>query len=40
MDEELQEDDLYDEESRELLVDEDSLTPEEAAFMQGYDDAL
>lgn len=30
---------IYSEETRELLVDEDSLRPEEAGFMQGYEEA-
>ncbi|MBD3354441.1 hypothetical protein GF361_00470 [Candidatus Woesearchaeota archaeon] len=30
---------IYSEESRELLVDEDELSPEEAAFMKGYEEA-
>ena len=31
-----EEHDIYGESSREELVDGDELTPEEAAFMQGY----
>ncbi len=30
---------IYSEESRELLVDKDELSPEEAAFMKGYEEA-
>ncbi len=30
---------IYSEEFRENMVDEDELTPEEAAFMRGYEDA-
>ena len=34
-----EEEDIYGEDSRERLVDEDELTPEEAGFMQGYMDS-
>lgn len=30
---------IYDENSREQLLDDDGLSPEEAAFMEGYEDA-
>ena len=30
---------FYSEEMREELIESDGLTPEEAAFMQGYDEA-
>lgn len=32
-------DDVYSEKARVLLVDDDEMTPEEAAFMQGYEEA-
>lgn len=35
----MKDDSIYSEESREDMVDEDELSPEEAAFMQGYEDA-
>ncbi len=38
--EELREDDIYSEESRDDLVENDELKPNEAGFMQGYEDAL
>jgi len=34
-----EEEDVYGEMSREELVDDDQLTPEEAGFMQGYMEA-
>ena len=34
-----EEEDIYGEDSRERLVDEDELTPEEAGFMQGYSES-
>lgn len=34
-----EDDDIYSEEMRELLLDEDELSPEEEAFMRGYDEA-
>jgi len=34
-----EEEDIYGEESREGLVEDDQLTPEEAGFMQGYTQA-
>ena len=37
--EEQQETDIYDEEGREELLEEDEISAMEAAFMQGYDDA-
>ncbi|HLC96775.1 MAG TPA: hypothetical protein VJH97_05645 [Candidatus Nanoarchaeia archaeon] len=41
MDEEdIIEDDPYNEESREMQVDDDSMDAGEAGFMQGYEDAL
>ena len=40
MDDEILEDDPYNEESREMLVDDDSMDADEAGFMQGYEDAL
>ena len=40
MDENLENDSIYSEGKREDLVDEDGLSPEEAAFMQGYEDAF
>ena len=30
---------IYSEEGREMLLDEDELSPSEAAFMRGYDEA-
>ena len=30
---------FYDERSREVMMDDDELSPEEAGFMQGYDEA-
>ncbi len=30
---------IYSKKSRESMVEEDELTPEEEAFMQGYEDA-
>jgi hypothetical protein len=33
------EENIYSEESREMLLDEDELSPSEAAFMRGYDEA-
>lgn len=30
---------IYSEEARELLLEEDELSPEEEAFMRGYDEA-
>lgn len=38
-DESIDDNDIYLEEARVLLVDDDELTPEEAAFMQGYEEA-
>lgn len=38
--EKLEENDIYAEMSRESLVDEDEISSEEAAFMQGYDEAV
>ena len=37
--EEKEEDTVYDEESREELVDSGEMSPEEAGFMQGYEQA-
>ena len=37
--EEKDEDSVYDEEGREELVESDEVSPEEQAFMQGYEDA-
>ena len=34
-----EEDNVYDEEGREELVDSEELSPEEAGFMKGYDEA-
>lgn len=41
LEEEFREDteDIYSEDSRERLLEEDELRPEEAAFMQGWDEA-
>ena len=36
---ELSEEDVYSEEARELLVEDDALSPEEQAFMTGWDEA-
>ena len=33
------EEEIYDEEGREEMVDDDEVSPEEDGFMQGYDDA-
>jgi len=38
-DEEMDDQNIYAERTRELLVEEDSLRPEEDGFMQGYDEA-
>ena len=38
--EEIAEDDLYNRESRDQLVEDDALDAREAAFMQGYDESL
>ena len=32
--------DFYREENRKVLIDNDELTPVEAAFMQGYEEAV
>ena len=40
MDENIQDDSIYSEDKREDLIEEDGLSPEEAAFMQGYEDAF
>lgn len=32
-------DDVYDEEKREASVEDDEMTPEEAGFMQGYENS-
>jgi len=37
--EEKEKDSVYDEEGREELVDSGEMSPEEAGFMQGYDQA-
>ena len=37
--EEKEEETVYDEEGREELVDGDEVSPEEAGFMKGYEDA-
>ncbi|HIB75424.1 MAG TPA: hypothetical protein EYO56_06070 [Gammaproteobacteria bacterium] len=37
--EENKEDSVYDEEDREKLVEEGEMSPEEAGFMKGYDEA-
>jgi len=37
--EEKEEDNVYDEEGREELVDSEELSPEEAGFMKGYEEA-
>ena len=37
--EEKDKDSVYDEEGREELVDSEEMSPEEAGFMQGYDEA-
>ncbi len=34
-----EQEDIYSEEMRELLLDEDELSPEEEAFMRGYEEA-
>lgn len=39
MEEEYQDESIYGEEKREELIDEDALTPEEEAFMRGYEAA-
>ena len=39
MDEEFDDQNIYAGRTRELLVEEDSLRPEEDGFMQGYEDA-
>ena len=36
---EILDDNIYSENARELLVEEDELTPLEAAFMRGWDEA-
>ena len=36
----IQDDSIYSEEKRKTLLEEDGLSPEEAAFMQGYEDAM
>jgi len=38
-DEEKEEDSVYDEEGRQELVEDGELSPEEAGFMQGYEQA-
>ncbi len=35
----MEDDSIYSERTREDLVEEDGLTPEEAAFMRGYEEA-
>jgi hypothetical protein len=35
----LDDENIYSEDSREMLLDEDELSPEEEAFMNGYDEA-
>ena len=35
-----EEENIYSEESRESLLDDGELSPEEAAFMQGYEEAF
>ncbi len=37
--EQKEEDNVYNEEGREELVDSEELSPEEAGFMKGYDEA-
>ena len=37
--EEKEEDSVYDEEGREELIESDEVSPEEQAFMKGYEDA-
>ena len=34
----IEEENIYSEDARTLLVEEDELSPEEAAFMQGYNE--
>ena len=38
--EEENEDDFYTEENRRALVEDDELSPTEAGFMQGYEEAI
>ena len=38
--EEKKEDSVYDEEGREKLVEEGEMSPEEAGFMKGYEEAI
>ncbi len=38
-DKEKEEDNIYDEKGREELVDGEEMSPEEAGFMKGYEDA-
>lgn len=38
-DKEREEDSVYDEEGREELVEDGEISPEEAGFMKGYDEA-
>lgn len=38
-DKEKEEDNVYDEDSREDLVEDGEISPEEAGFMKGYDEA-
>ncbi len=40
MDDFIEEENVYSEGAREQLVEDDALDSREAAFMQGYDDAL
>jgi hypothetical protein len=35
----MSEEEIYDEEGREGMVDDDEVSPEEEGFMQGYEDA-
>ena len=37
--EELEEENIYSEESREVLLEDGELSPEEEAFMNGYEEA-
>ena len=38
-DESMEEENFYSEDTRSVLLDADEISPEEAAFMKGYDEA-
>ncbi len=38
--EDLEDDNIYDEDARELLMDDDAISVREAAFMKGYEESF